>query len=126
MSDLQEPSKPAEETPEHWKQKVAHDVVEWMCSVDPVEAMRFGMRAFSLADAIEASVRKHAPRMPGLTKGEHEVLMHLSAAWNAFCKLDHLHPSEVPEMQDAIHTAQYLIGVRVAARANPEMWTPRG
>jgi len=64
--------------------------------------------------------------MKELTSKEKEVIDHLASAWNAFMKLEHTHPSEVPEMQRAIHSAQYLIGARVAARCNPEIWARRG
>ncbi len=62
----------------------------------------------------------------GLTDKEKEVLDYIGKAWSAFMKLEHVHPSELPEMCKVIHSAQYLIAARVAARVNPEIWSPRG
>lgn len=61
-----------------------------------------------------------------LTVKEKEVLDHLVKAWNAFVGLTHLHPSETVEMERAIHQAQYIIAARVAARVDPDIWSPRG
>ena len=61
-----------------------------------------------------------------ITKKEKEILDHLANAWNTFVSLEHRHPSEVVEMERAIHQAQYLIAARVASRVDPHVWAPRG
>lgn len=57
-----------------------------------------------------------------LTEEEKEVLDHLRNAWNKFVKLDAKHPDHNNEFRDAINKLQYIIGVRVAQRVNPEIW----
>ena len=57
-----------------------------------------------------------------LTEEEKEVLDHLKNAWNAFMNLDNKHPSDNSEFQRAIHLAQQKIGMRIARRADPDMW----
>ncbi len=51
-----------------------------------------------------------------MTKREQEVLDKLADAWNAFCKLPRVHPSELPEFQSAIHQAQGLVACRVVGQ----------
>jgi hypothetical protein len=58
----------------------------------------------------------------GLTSEELEVLGHLASAWNKFTKLNNKHGDHNNEFRDAIHKLQYIIGVRVAQRVNPEVW----
>lgn len=58
------------------------------------------------------------------TPGEQEVLDHLVAAWNAWIKLQHEHPQASGEFCQAIHTCQYLTGMRQIARID-KTWTPR-
>lgn len=63
---------------------------------------------------------------PGLTPQEEEVMNHLKDAWNAFVELPHPIPIEGEEFTRHIHQAQYMIGARMAARVDPQIWTPRG
>ena len=62
----------------------------------------------------------------GLTPREQEVLTHLAEAWNAFLLLSSDHDDEQADMRSAIHAAQYIVGTRVARRANPETWGNNG
>ncbi len=57
-----------------------------------------------------------------LTEEEKEVLYHLKEAWNKFVSLDKNSDDNLNEYRDAIHRCQQIIGVRVARRANPEVW----
>jgi hypothetical protein len=58
-----------------------------------------------------------------LTFEEKECLRLLSEAWKAFSDLGQKHPSDNPEFCNAIHDAQKLIGIRVARRVDPDIWT---
>ena len=60
----------------------------------------------------------------GLTKQEREVLEHLTAAWDGFCKLDP-RPTDtmLQDFCDGVHRCQDQLAVRVAQRANPEVWS---
>ena len=67
------------------------------------------------------------PRIPKAaqrTPAEQEVLDHLVKAWNAWIKLEHKHPQAQGEFCQAIHTCQYLIGMRQIARID-KTWSPR-
>jgi hypothetical protein len=57
-----------------------------------------------------------------LTESEKEVLAYLAHAWNKFIKLDNHHLDHINEFRHGIHKLQYIIGVRVAQRLNPEIW----
>jgi len=59
---------------------------------------------------------------PALTEEERAILDHLADAWNLYCALRTRAASDDEEMQRAIHAAQALIALRVARRANPEVW----
>jgi hypothetical protein len=62
----------------------------------------------------------------GLTPREKEVLDHLASAWNAFLLLTPAHPDETSDMRSAIHSAQYIIGTRVARRVETDYWVGEG
>jgi hypothetical protein len=47
-----------------------------------------------------------------LTKDERLVVDKLVEAWDAFIKLDQLHPDHVNEFRSIIHSAQYMIMAR--------------
>ncbi len=58
-----------------------------------------------------------------LTEDEKQVLALLAQAWDKFNSLDKKCPSDNPEFLDSIHRAQQVVALRVARRANPEVWT---
>ncbi len=58
------------------------------------------------------------------TKTERKVLKHLVKAWNAWVELKHEHPAAVPEFQQALHTCEYLVGMRQIARVD-KTWSSR-
>lgn len=71
----------------------------------------------------------HRPSVPvpatpkaGLTADERAALDALSAAWNQWLQLQRRAHQDDLEFQDAIHRAQNLIALRVARRADPDVW----
>jgi hypothetical protein len=56
------------------------------------------------------------------TSAELLCLNHLREAWNLFLKLPREHPQEVDEFLGAINAAQNVLAVRVARRADPDVW----
>lgn len=58
----------------------------------------------------------------GLTDNERRVLYHLATAWNEFSVMGRKCSADDQEFIDAIHKAQQLIALRVARRANPDIW----
>lgn len=61
-----------------------------------------------------------------ITPDELVCLDLLGQAWEAFLCLPVEHNHDRPEFMKAIHDAQGLIAIRVARRANPEVWTSSG
>lgn len=57
-----------------------------------------------------------------LRRAESEILDRLADAWNAWCGLGSRSPDDDREFQDAIHRAQTLVALRVARRADPQVW----
>jgi hypothetical protein len=57
-----------------------------------------------------------------LTKEETEILKKLGEAWDLFYRLDKKSDCDSKEFVDGIHRLQQLIALRVARRANPEVW----
>lgn len=57
-----------------------------------------------------------------LTVEEKEVLQMLGTAFNKFLTLPNRSQDDNSEYRDAIHRCQQLIALRVARRANPEIW----
>ncbi len=53
----------------------------------------------------------------GLTEGEKQIVETLADSWNKYLVLEH------QEFANAIHTCQYLIAKRVAARVDSDFWT---
>lgn len=62
------------------------------------------------------------PPNPSLTAEEKRLLNILVEAWNLWITLDEKHPDDNPEMKSAIHSAQSLVALRVARRADPDIW----
>lgn len=58
----------------------------------------------------------------GLTREEIRVLDLLAEAWNVFTALPEFRPGDNTAFQDVIHQAEALVALRVARRANPEIW----
>jgi hypothetical protein len=57
-----------------------------------------------------------------LTATELGVLQHLTDAWNSFVAMPEQHPADAEEFAAALHRLQAIIAMRVARRANPEIW----
>lgn len=57
-----------------------------------------------------------------LTDAEKEVLSHLVQAWEKFVSLPNTSEHNLKEYQTAIHACQQLIALRVARRADPDVW----
>lgn len=58
----------------------------------------------------------------GLTAEERALLRDLAIVWTNFLALGETHPGMVADFCAAIHRCQSLIAVRVARRADPEIW----
>jgi len=58
----------------------------------------------------------------GLLESEDVVANHLREAWNAFVKLPVQHDDDVSEFRHAIHSLQYLLGIRAMRRIHSG-WT---
>jgi hypothetical protein len=58
------------------------------------------------------------------TNDEDDVLKHLRKAWNAWNRMEHKHPDSIGEFRHAIHTCQYLVGMRQISRVD-KSWEPR-
>lgn len=59
-----------------------------------------------------------------LTEQEHLVLMKLKETWNEWLKLDGSTMDDNFAFRRLVHQAQYMVGVRVARRADPDVWNP--
>lgn len=59
---------------------------------------------------------------PSLRDKEELILTYLAKAWEEFSNLENKHPMDDNEFCTAIHDAQKMIALRVARRANPEIW----
>lgn len=59
-----------------------------------------------------------------LTDAEKAVLSELGNAFNAFAAMSDNRDDDVREFTDAIHKAQCLVALRVARRADPDVWAP--
>ena len=57
-----------------------------------------------------------------LTPEETELLKKLGESYNLYTVLDKRSEADNKEFVDAIHRCQQLIALRVARRANPEVW----
>lgn len=71
----------------------------------------------------------HRPSAPvsatpkvGLTTDERAALDALAAAWNQWLQIRQRMPQDDVDFSDAIHRAQNLIALRVARRADPDVW----
>lgn len=62
-------------------------------------------------------------QQPRLTAEENRCLVKLSEAWNIFQALDGKCSGDNDEFARAVHQAQALVGLRVARRADPKVWT---
>jgi hypothetical protein len=73
------------------------------------------------AGLVFPTAHRHAPE-DGLTKREEKILRMTARLWNAYCKMQPVHPSEMEELQLYIHQIQYLVARRVAKRLEPHVW----
>jgi hypothetical protein len=68
-------------------------------------------------------VVKIVPRQcVSLTSKEKAALDHLAQAWNEWIDLPGKSKSDDVEFMDSIHRAQAMIAMRVARRADPDVW----
>lgn len=58
------------------------------------------------------------------TDAEKEVLLLTAQTWEKYLKLPAQMPDESREVQKSIHTIQQMIALRLARRADPEVWGP--
>lgn len=59
----------------------------------------------------------------GMTSKEKEVMNHLVDFWNAYLALPNINGVDSSrEVCDALHIIQGIMAMRVARRANPEIW----
>lgn len=58
-----------------------------------------------------------------LTREEKDCLYRLAQAWNLLVKMPREHPNELNEFKDAIHRAEQIIGMRVARRVEPDIFS---
>lgn len=59
---------------------------------------------------------------PKLTPAECDVLAHLVAAWNGYVALPDRDDLDDVDFQNGIHAAQSAMAMRVARRADPDVW----
>lgn len=62
------------------------------------------------------------PVYASLTEEEKAILKSLAESWKLFVSLPNVSTDDLNEFRDAIHRTQQLIALRVARRANPEVW----
>src|SRR5688572_16026682 len=66
------------------------------------------------------------PSMPkphlGLSIEEQAVLASLVGAWNSYLALGGYTEDDLKEFRDSIHRCQQLVALRVARRADPDIW----
>lgn len=60
---------------------------------------------------------------PNLTPGERAVLGALVDAWNRWTRLGGKHPDDDDDFRSSLHRLQDLVAVRVARRADPDVWS---
>jgi hypothetical protein len=61
-----------------------------------------------------------------LTLEEQVLVNRLADVWNLYLQLEPYDMLDSIDFSKAIHVAQNLIAVRVARRANPELWRQTG
>jgi hypothetical protein len=71
---------------------------------------------------VDLTTPKEVSFCVSLTEDEKEVLNHLVQAWNKFIALPNQSEHNLREYQTAIHQCQQLIALRVARRADPDVW----
>jgi len=63
-----------------------------------------------------------AAKPPALLNTEKAVVSSLVDSWNKFLALGHHTTDDLNEYRDAIHRCQQIIALRVARRADPDIW----
>lgn len=58
----------------------------------------------------------------GLTEAEKTICKHLADAWNGFIALESHEHNDLADFRSAIDACHKEIALRVARRANPEIW----
>ena len=57
-----------------------------------------------------------------LTPEETDLLRRLGECYNLYCSLNTRSEADNKEFVDALHRLQQIVALRVARRANPEIW----
>lgn len=57
-----------------------------------------------------------------ITSKEKKILNYLTKAYNLFIQIIRQHPDEARDFTDGIHKCQYIIGMRIARRAEPRVF----
>lgn len=58
-----------------------------------------------------------------LTEAEADLLRKLGECWNLFTSLEKRSAADNSEFVDSIHRCQQIVALRVARRADPEVWS---
>ena len=58
----------------------------------------------------------------GLNEDEQKVMDHITGAYRHFVCLERLHPDELRDFTDAVHTLQRIMATRLARRVYPMGW----
>ena len=75
-----------------------------------------------VAFGIEADPVQKVQESLGLQDEEREVLELLSIAWDKWIVLEGSSDDDIDEFRHCVHRMQYIVGMRVARRANPKDW----
>lgn len=57
-----------------------------------------------------------------MNQTELQVMNNLIDAYNVFLQLDHQHPNELSDFVEGIHKCQYVLAMRVAREAEPDIF----
>jgi len=76
-------------------------------------------KVFELVKAVQKAERGGCA---ALTEQERRTLDASASVWNLWCSLPDRCKDDNEEFAKAIHAAQYLIALRVARRADPDVW----
>lgn len=60
------------------------------------------------------------------TDAEEAIMVKIADVWNEWCKLPVQHPSDLDEVQTAIHELQKTMGLRILRREMPDYWYSQG
>lgn len=110
------------------REQVAQNIIDhfqdWDAEASQLAQQHQDVRAYehSMTQKLLLALDPIISKQHGITKAELDAMNHLVSFWNAYCELpssDH----EKTDVCNAIHVIQGLLAIRVARRANPEIWT---